>query len=122
MTIRILKSNMLPLNTDLRKRLFFGLLGFAGLTFFVYIYLIGQIVFNVVERRNAETELKFLSNSLSQLEFKYLSKSREINLEYAKNLGFKEPQKIGFVGRTTLTKNTLSAKGGSASGGKNNEI
>lgn len=103
------KSNILALDLNLRRKFFFGFLGFVVLSFVVYIYLIGVIVFNIVERKNAEAEMKSINNHLTQLEFEYLNKSRGISLEYAKTLGFKEPSKIGFVGRSALTKNTSRA-------------
>jgi hypothetical protein len=53
-----------------------------------YISLVGATVSNVVARQNAENESGALSQSVSELEFSYLSLKSEVTIDLARAKGF----------------------------------
>ena len=76
----------------------------AGVSFFLYLFLVGSTIFNVVERKNAEITNRSLETSVSELELVYLSESKRIDMALAKTLGFKEANRPAFASRATLGK------------------
>lgn len=62
---------------------------FGALALF-YLLLLGNMVFNIVERRGLEAEARSLSSEVSELELDYLALSNEIDLSMSHAIGFKE--------------------------------
>jgi hypothetical protein len=88
-------------NGNLQKRILnimlwmlFALMGF-------YVFFLGNMVFNIVERKALEGRALVLSNEVGSLELEYLSMSKKIDLDLAYSLGFKEI-KTKFATRKTL--------------------
>lgn len=77
------------------------LLVFLGALALGYVFLLGNMVFNIVERRTAEAEANVLSNKVRELELQYLSMSNEIDLSLAASMGFQET-KAKFATRQSL--------------------
>ena len=89
-------------NNNLERRIFTTLLlGFAFFTA-IYLLLLGNMIFNIIERKTAETEIRNLSSSVSGLELSYLSLSKNINLDMAGSLGFSETSQKKFTSRKAL--------------------
>ncbi|HXK35084.1 MAG TPA: hypothetical protein VJ103_01090 [Candidatus Paceibacterota bacterium] len=74
-------------------------------SFLSYLYIVGSITFNVIERKNIENEIKNSNSQLSQLELEYLSLDREINLDLAWTLGFIENSNTFFAERKVFVVN-----------------
>jgi len=55
-----------------------------------YVLLLGNIVFNIIERKTAEASVRALSSEVSDLELEYLSISNNIDLNLSYSMGFKE--------------------------------
>ena len=55
-----------------------------------YIFLLGNMVFNITERRALETRARTLSSEVGDLELVYLSMSENIDLAFSHSIGFKE--------------------------------
>ncbi len=72
-----------------RRVLNFFLLSLAGLAA-LYVFFLGETVFNIVGRQSLEREARILANQVSQLEQGYLSASRKIDLNLSHSLGFRE--------------------------------
>ena len=72
-----------------------------GILLLVYALLLGNMVFNVVERRSLELHARALSNEVQELELTYLSLSNAIDLDFSHSLGFKET-KANFATRKSL--------------------
>ena len=73
---------------------------FIALTLW-YILILGNMVFNIVERKSLEREANTLSNEVHDLEITYLSMSNDINLDFSHSLGFNEA-KAKFATRKSL--------------------
>ncbi len=67
-----------------------------------YIIILGTIVFNITERKTAESKIRSLSSEVSDLELDYLSKSNSIDLNLSHSMGFKEVSPK-FATRKALT-------------------
>ncbi|NCU28183.1 MAG: hypothetical protein EOM85_00710 [Candidatus Moranbacteria bacterium] len=64
-----------------------------------YVYLIGNITFNIVARKSLESTIANLSAEVDRLDLAYLNKVNEIDREYALNNGFVENHQNIFVSR-----------------------
>ncbi|OGI89818.1 hypothetical protein A3A95_00745 [Candidatus Nomurabacteria bacterium RIFCSPLOWO2_01_FULL_39_18] len=55
-----------------------------------YVFILGNMVFNITERRALEARARTLSSEVGDLELAYLSMSKNIDLAFSYSLGFKE--------------------------------
>lgn len=77
-------------NGNLQARCLHLLFVSFGILAFVYVLILGSMVFNIVERRTLEADARTLSNDVGALELRYLSLSNKIDLSLGHSLGFKE--------------------------------
>jgi len=68
-----------------------------------YVLFLGNMVFNIVERKALEVNANRMSNEVADLELEYLSLSKKIDLEFAHSLGFRETE------TTYATRNALGS-------------
>ncbi len=88
--LKMYMGNVNIVNNNIeRKALHMILLSFGILAFF-YVIFLGNMVFNIVERRALEHQAMVLSNEVGDLELNYLSLSKDINLNLSHSMGFKE--------------------------------
>ena len=88
-------------NRNLRHRLLFAILYSFGILAAFYIFILGSMVFNIIERKGFEKEALSLSNEVGNLELVYLSMSNKVDLNLSFSLGFEEV-KPKFAIRKTL--------------------
>ena len=77
-----------------------------------YVLLLGNMIFNIVERKSIETNARFISSEVSNLELEYLSMSGKVDLAFAESKGFKETKETKYATRKSfgslkLAKNEL---------------
>ena len=77
-------------NGDLNARILNILLSGLGALAILYVFLLGHMVFNIVERQSLDNQARALENDVNQLELSYLSSSDKINLDFSHTLGFHE--------------------------------
>ncbi|MCX6758042.1 MAG: hypothetical protein NTZ44_04145 [Candidatus Nomurabacteria bacterium] len=98
MTTQTLKLNKFNTNivnnNNLEKRVFNTILSIIVFLVLCYILLLGNIVWNIVARKNLEVNARNLSTEVSSLELNYLSLSNKIDLNLAQSLGFKDVTKV----------------------------
>jgi hypothetical protein len=101
-------------STSQPARLLGILLGSLGLLALLYILILGNMVFNIVERKALEAEARTLVNDVGNLELSYLALSSTIDLERSYSLGFKEVKAtfatrkaLGSLPTTKLAKNEI---------------
>lgn len=100
-------------NNDIEKRILKALLlSFAVLSLF-YVLFVGNMIFNIVERRNIENTARAVSNEVMDLEAEYLAKAGNLDLNLAYSLGFKEVDPSYATRPSSL---------GLSANGNNNEI
>lgn len=74
---------------------------FAFLSLF-YVLILGNTVWNIVERRALEKEARTLATDIGELELNYLSLSGRIDSELGYSLGFVESKQQYFATRKSL--------------------
>lgn len=102
MTDRILQLNNEVLGNNAEKSIFYALSTGLVVVFFMYTYLVGSIIFGLVERKNTEISARELRSDIAVLEVEYLDLSGEITLEKAKELGFTEAKDQVFTERKAI--------------------
>ena len=78
----------------MQKRILNFMLWTLGVLILGYVLLLGNMVFNIVERKALEGRALTLSNEVGNLELEYLSVSQKVDLNLAYSLGFKETKNI----------------------------
>lgn len=92
------------------KMLKMMLVSLVGLAL-VYVVVLGNMVWNIIERKSLEAEARNLSNDVAQLELDYLKASSKIDLEFSYAQGFKEVEKEFAVRKdTALSLNKINGK------------
>lgn len=77
-------------NNNMRKQVLNITLTFLGLLFVCYLYLLGNIVWDIVQRRNLEAEATTLSNNVQNLQLQYFTASNQVDLALAQTMGFQQ--------------------------------
>ncbi|MFA6585632.1 MAG: hypothetical protein WCS86_00525 [Candidatus Paceibacterota bacterium] len=77
-------------NGNLQVRILHTMLWMVAILAFCYVIFLGNMVFNIVERKAFESEALTLSSEVGNLELRYLSESEKVDLNLAYSLGFKE--------------------------------
>ncbi|MFA5791654.1 MAG: hypothetical protein WC884_01295 [Candidatus Paceibacterota bacterium] len=72
-----------------------------------YVFILGNMVFDIVQRRTLEKEALLISNEVADLELSYLSISKNVDLALSSSMGFKEI-KATFAIRKSLGYNAIS--------------
>jgi len=88
-------------NYIIQKRVLHILLWSFSVLAFCYVLILGNMIFNIIERRALETDTRSLSSEIGSLELQYLSASDKVDLTLAQSMGFKEI-KAKFATRKTL--------------------
>lgn len=89
--IKSYASNVLVFdNLNIQRQILHISLWVFGVLSLFYVLFLGNMVFNIIERKALETEAHSLSNEIMALELNYLSLSKKIDLNFAYSLGFKE--------------------------------
>jgi hypothetical protein len=83
-------SSVQILNNDLNRTLLNFLLVTLGSLAILYSCLLAVMVFNIVERKATEAQIRTVGNEVSTLELEYLDLSNKIDLNFSHSLGFKE--------------------------------
>ena len=97
-------------NSDLgQKALNFILVSFVLMALF-YILILGNITFNIIERRSFEAQARNVSNEVLKLELTYLKLSETVDQNLARQMGFREAQ-ASFTAEKSLGSVTDVANG-----------
>lgn len=89
------------INHDIERLTFKFIVSSFGALAILYLFFLGNMVMNIVERRGLEADLRSLSSEVRNLELTYLSISNNVDLPLSYSLGFKET-KANFVTRKSL--------------------
>lgn len=99
MTTRILKLNNELFVGSTMRNLFMTLSLSLGFVLMLYMYLVGSIIFGVIERKHIETSIREYKSSIAGLETEYPRLAGNITLSRAYELGFKEATNQIFISR-----------------------
>ena len=110
--------NIMSDNVEVRKVVLNTMLAVLFALAFWYVLIIGNMTFDIVERRVLEKEALALSNEIGNLELSYLSISNSLDLSLSHSMGFKET-KATFATRKSHGYNFASEALDSLKLGKN---
>jgi hypothetical protein len=65
----------------------------------MYMYFVGKIVFDVVARRQAETEIKLAQSSVGKLQVAYLNQLNSVDIASASQIGLYESKDVLYASR-----------------------
>ncbi|OGI89377.1 hypothetical protein A2911_01110 [Candidatus Nomurabacteria bacterium RIFCSPLOWO2_01_FULL_40_15] len=77
-------------NDNLERRILHIMLVSLGALALLYALVLGNTVWNIVERRTLETDARTLTNEVGDLELSYLSMSNKIDASLGYSMGFRE--------------------------------
>lgn len=89
-------------NIDVQQMVLKSMLATLGLLGLFYVLILGNMVFNIVQRKTLEKEALSLSNDVGNLETSYLSVSQSVDLSLSSTMGFHEAQ-AAFATRKSLS-------------------
>ncbi len=67
------------------------------------VYFVGNVVFDVIARREAESTIKLTQSSISTMQVAYYNESRTLTLEDAAQYGLRESRTTAYVVRPAST-------------------
>ena len=88
-------------NIEVERIILRAMLIIFGALAFLYVLILGNTVFNIVQRKALEKESLTLSNEVSSLELSYLSVSNSVDLALSSSMGFIQT-KTTFATRKSL--------------------
>ena len=97
----IQNAKVMNSNTEAGRTILNSMLIFLLILTFAYVLILGNMVFNIVQRKALEKESLSLANDVSQLELSYLSVSSSVDMNLSSSMGFKET-KATFAIRKSL--------------------
>ena len=122
-TIQIKKNiqnvNITNNNIEMGQFVFKLMLSTLGGLALLYFLILGNTVFNIVQRKNLEKEELGLSSDVGNLELSYLSISNSVDIAMSSSMGF-VPAQVNYAVRKSLSYNTNSDLGSLKT--NNNEI
>ena len=77
-------------NNNMNQRIFNIIFSFGIVLVLFYVLILGNMVFNIIERKSLEADARVLGNEVGNLELQYLSMSNKVDLNFAYSLVFKE--------------------------------
>ncbi len=99
--MRIQNVNIASNNIKVRKIILNAMLFILAALAFWYVLILGNMVFDIIQRKTLEKEMLTLSNEVGNLELSYLSVSNSVDMTLSSSLGFKEI-KATFATRKAL--------------------
>lgn len=76
----------------------------AAVSFFLYGFFLLEAVAHTAGRAQAERKIESLTSKLSVLEEEYLTSTKDITLDHARELGFVTPNEVSTVYATDRTR------------------
>jgi len=93
--------NIMNNNIEVEKYILNTMLFILASLAIFYVLILGNMVFNIIERRTLEKEALTLSNEVGKLEVSYLTLSNSVDMNLSSAMGFKET-KATFATRKSL--------------------
>jgi hypothetical protein len=88
-------------NIEVQRVILNTILLVLGVLALFYVLILGNMVFNIVQRKALEKESLTLENSVGDLELSYLSISDSVDLSLSSSMGYKETH-INYATRKAL--------------------
>lgn len=106
--------NIMNNNIEVGKYILNTMLFILAALALVYVLILGNMVFSIVERRTLEKEALTLANEVGKLEISYFSITDSIDMNLSSAMGFKETRAtfatrkpIGYLGNIKFANNEI---------------
>ena len=114
MKTRIQNVNIMNNNIDVEKNILRTMLFILAALAIFYVLILGNMVFNIIERKALEKEMLTLSNDVGKLEISYLAVSSSVDMQLSSTMGFKEikatfatRKSLGYLENVKFTNNEI---------------
>ncbi len=104
-------------NNDIERKILHIISISFGLLAILYVVFLGNIIFNIVERRTIEADARNVGNEVMQLEENYLAMNSKLDINTAYAMGFSDAkatfatrQSTPSLGMNTSKSDTTLAK------------
>lgn len=87
---------------NLEKRMLAAIYWSFGALAIVYVLILGNMIWNIVERNSLEARARVLLSDMGELELSYLSLSSKVSPELGLSMGFKEVSNKQFATRRSV--------------------
>ncbi len=84
-----------------RRTFFFAMVLLVFVSFTFYMFFLGRTIFDLVDRKNAESEIRLVMSRISDLELEVLDYNNKVTMQMAYDLGFVNNNDPKFVSRKT---------------------
>lgn len=96
---RIKSNNLIINNNDIKNRFISNILYGGAFLCLCYVFLLGNTVWNIIERKKIESDILAIRTEVNTLELKHLELSSKIDINLAHDLGFSETKNKKFATR-----------------------
>jgi hypothetical protein len=87
---RIQNVNITNNNIEVRRLVLNTMISALAALAILYFFILGSMVFNIVQRKDLEKQELALSSNVGNLELSYLSISSSVDVALSSSMGFKE--------------------------------
>ncbi len=85
-----------------RIKIFFCLSLLVVITFSLYMFFLGRTIFDLVARKNAESEIRSVATNISSLELEVFQYNNLVTLQKAHDLGFVNNSEPVFISQKSF--------------------
>jgi len=93
--------------THTEQRVFWGVVFAIAFSFVLYIYFVMSMAVFAATQQDISREVTAFQSEIGILESEYLSLNKNIDLTFALELGYSEPEEVTFARETALVRGDL---------------
>jgi len=76
---------------------FWGVVALIGIFIVAYVYFVNIMIFNTANRKVTEESILEVKSEISELEFVFLEKTKNLTKDFAYSIGFQDVNEVVFV-------------------------
>lgn len=96
-------QNHILQNINPYKKIFKILMFYTIFLTGTYLFFVGGIVFNIIAKKETQSEIRTLTSNISELESKYLAMTNSVNIKEAIAKGFVAGGNVNYIKKPSLT-------------------
>jgi cell division protein FtsL len=102
MNTKTIQNHMMQ-NTNPYRKVFKGLVSYTILLTGLYLFFIGGIVFNIIAKKDVQSQVRELTSKISGMESEYLAMAATVNMDGATAKGFVQNKNIEYIKRPNVS-------------------
>jgi hypothetical protein len=100
----MIKATVLKINNIEKGKIFWFLSTTMVLFLGLYIYFVTQTIINTASYKTTEQNIAALDSKIGELESKYISLKKEVDIDLTKKLGYVDALDIKFIDKQAFNK------------------